>query len=196
MTFIFFPVHQPVPAQKIIHVIRFHTVAEQFIKKMQQLKIPAAAFFSKRLKEISSPAVTRHASPVTRHPSRVTRHPSRVTRHPSHNIRPFPLPLPKTQSMFAIHSVYLKPLEEVDRHLAAHRAFLKNLYEQGITICSGPQVPRTGGFILLNAPGKPEALEIMKNDPYVIHGVAEYSIIEFEVRSFAQGFSEFVQKDQ
>ncbi len=98
--------------------------------------------------------------------------------------------------MFAIHSVYLKPLEEVDRHLAAHRAFLKNLYEQGITICSGPQVPRTGGFILLNAPGKPEALEIMKNDPYVIHGVAEYSIIEFEVRSFAQGFSEFVQKDQ
>ena len=98
--------------------------------------------------------------------------------------------------MFALHSVYLKPLEEVDKYLDAHRAFLKTLYAKGITICSGPKIPRTGGFILMNAANKTKALEIMKNDPYVIHGVAEYSIIEFEVRSFAQGFSEFVQKDQ
>jgi uncharacterized protein YciI len=95
--------------------------------------------------------------------------------------------------MFAIHSVYLKPIEEVDKHLPTHRAFLKNLYDQGITICSGPQVPRTGGFILLNAPGKAAALEIMKNDPYVIHGVAEYSVIEFEVKSFAEGFEKWLK---
>jgi uncharacterized protein YciI len=95
--------------------------------------------------------------------------------------------------MFAIHSVYLKPLEEVDHYLEAHRAFLKNLYAKGITICSGPQIPRTGGFILMNAASKAEALEIMKNDPYVIHGVAIYSVIEFECKSFAEGFREFVR---
>ena len=95
--------------------------------------------------------------------------------------------------MFAIHSVYLKPLNEVDKHLEAHRAFLKTLYDKGITVCSGPQVPRTGGFILMNAASKPEALEIMKMDPYAINGVAEYSVIEFEVRSFAEGFREFVK---
>jgi uncharacterized protein YciI len=94
--------------------------------------------------------------------------------------------------MFAIHSVYLKSIEEVDKYLPAHRAFLKTLYDQGITICSGPQIPRTGGFILMNATGKTEALEIMKHDPYVIHGVAEYSIIEFEVKSFAEGFKPFL----
>jgi uncharacterized protein YciI len=95
--------------------------------------------------------------------------------------------------MFAFHSEYLKPLEVVDQHLEAHRAFLKALYAKGVTICSGPQVPRTGGFILLNAPTREEALQIMENDPYVIHGVARYSVIEFEVRSCAEGFREFVK---
>ena len=94
--------------------------------------------------------------------------------------------------MIALHSVYLKPIEEVDKYLPAHRAFLKTLYEQGITICSGPQIPRTGGFILINAAGKAEALEIIKNDPYVIHGLAAYTMIEFELKSFAAGFEKFV----
>ena len=61
------------------------------------------------------------------------------------------------------------------------------------TVCSGPQIPRTGGFILLDAASKTEALDIMKNDPYVINGVAEYAVIEFEVKSFAEGFREFVK---
>ncbi len=94
--------------------------------------------------------------------------------------------------MFVFHSIYLKPIEEVDKHLEAHRAFLKDLYTKGITICSGPQIPRTGGFIMMNAASKEEALRHMENDPYVIHGVAEYSVIEFEVKSFADGFREFV----
>ncbi len=94
--------------------------------------------------------------------------------------------------MIALHSVYLKPIEEVDIYLPAHRKFLKTLYDQGITICSGPQIPRTGGFILMNAAGKTEALEIMKNDPYVIYGLAEYTMIEFELKSFSAGFEKFV----
>ncbi len=95
--------------------------------------------------------------------------------------------------MFAFHSIYLKPIEEVDLYLPAHRAFLKELYDKGITICSGPQVPRTGGFILMNAASREEALKLMKSDPYVIQGVAEYSLIEFEPRSFAKGFEEFMK---
>jgi uncharacterized protein YciI len=95
-------------------------------------------------------------------------------------------------AMFAFHSKYLKPIEEVDQYLAAHREFLKCYYAEGIIICSGPQIPRAGGFILMNAASKEEALEIMKNDPYVINGVADYSIIEFEPRSFAPGFEQFV----
>ena len=95
--------------------------------------------------------------------------------------------------MFALHSGYLKPIEEVDKYLEAHRSFLKTLYAKGITICSGPQIPRTGGFILMNAASKTEVLEIMKNDPYVINSIAQYSVIEFDVKSFAEGFREFVK---
>ena len=95
--------------------------------------------------------------------------------------------------MFAFHSVYLKPLEVVDQYLEAHRAFLKVLYKKGITICSGPRIPRTGGFILLNAKNLTEAREIMDHDPYVINGVAQYSVIEFECRSCADGFKQFIK---
>ena len=94
--------------------------------------------------------------------------------------------------MFAFHSNYLKPIEEVDQYLEAHREFLKRYYTEGIIICSGPQIPRTGGFILMNAASKEEALEIMKNDPYVINEIAQYSVIEFDVRSFAEGFGQFL----
>ena len=87
--------------------------------------------------------------------------------------------------MFAFHSIYLKPLEEVDTHHAAHRAYLRTLIEQKILVCSGPKIPRTGGFILLNAGSKSEALKIMARDPYVLNGVATYDLIEFELKSCA-----------
>ncbi len=96
--------------------------------------------------------------------------------------------------MFAIHSVYLKPLAEVDKFLEAHRAFLKPFYSRGIIICSGPRIPRTGGFILMNVPNKSEAMDIMKKDPYVINNIAEYSFIEFEPRTFSPGFEKFLQR--
>jgi uncharacterized protein YciI len=101
--------------------------------------------------------------------------------------------LKENQTMFAVHSVYLKPVEGVDKHLDAHRAFVKTLYEKGIAICSGPKIPRTGGFILMRATSKEAAQEIMQSDPYVIHRVARYDVIEFEVRSRAEGFEKFLK---
>ena len=89
--------------------------------------------------------------------------------------------------MFAFHSKYLAPLEEVDKHLDAHRAFIKTLVTKNNLVCSGPKVPRNGGFILLNAANRAEAELIMANDPYVINGMAKYEIIEFELKSCAEG---------
>jgi uncharacterized protein YciI len=99
---------------------------------------------------------------------------------------------PNPATMFAVHSIYLKPIEEVDTCLDAHRAWLKELYAQGITICSGPQIPRNGGFILMNGTSKDDVLRLMKNDPYVIHGMAQYAVIEFEVKSCAPGFRDLI----
>ena len=93
--------------------------------------------------------------------------------------------------MFAFHSTYLVPLPKVDIYLEAHRAFLKTLIGKHL-VCSGPMVPRTGGFILLMAADKEEALRIMSQDPYAIHGVAKYELIEFELKSSANGFRELL----
>lgn len=87
--------------------------------------------------------------------------------------------------MFIFHSVYLKPVAEVDLHLGAHRAWLRTLYESGVAIISGPKIPRTGGVIMLKAGSRTEAEAIMQNDPYVIAGIALYECIEFEAKSFA-----------
>ena len=49
--------------------------------------------------------------------------------------------------MFLIIVDYKKPLEEVERYLAEHRAFLDRYFAQGKLLCTGPQNPRTGGVI-------------------------------------------------
>ena len=50
--------------------------------------------------------------------------------------------------MFIILLTYTKPLDQVDRHLADHKAWVKQGFEDGIFILSGGQRPRTGGALL------------------------------------------------
>jgi uncharacterized protein YciI len=95
--------------------------------------------------------------------------------------------------MFAFHSRYLVPLDEVDRMLETHKAFIRTLIEKKKLICSGPKIPRNGGFILINAADKDEALKIMAGDPYVVHKIAEYELIEFDLRSCAEGLRDLLK---
>lgn len=94
--------------------------------------------------------------------------------------------------MFVILVNYVKPIEEVDRHLAAHRAFLDQHYAAGSLICSGPQNPRTGGVIVSRAATRAEAERVVAQDPFRIHGIAEYTLIEFSPVKFAEGFEKFL----
>lgn len=47
--------------------------------------------------------------------------------------------------MFIVSLTYKRPLSEVDQHLEAHVAYLKQQYGDGHFIASGRKVPRTGG---------------------------------------------------
>mgnify|MGYP002543238919 FL=1 len=64
--------------------------------------------------------------------------------------------------MFLIIVDYKKPLEEVERYLAEHWAFLDRYFAQGKLLCTGPQNPRTGGVIVSKAANRAEA-EAFKN---------------------------------
>lgn len=81
--------------------------------------------------------------------------------------------------MFIIDLKYVVPLEELDRHMAAHVKFLQTHYAKNTFLASGRKVPRTGGIILALAKSKEEVEKIMKEDPFCKLRLAEFSVTEF-----------------
>lgn len=94
--------------------------------------------------------------------------------------------------MFIFILTYQKPLSEVDKFVEAHRAYLDTNYKAGHFVVSGRQEPRVGGVIICRADTKEQALEIMKADPFYIHEVARYDLIEFLPTSYTEGFDKFI----
>jgi uncharacterized protein YciI len=90
--------------------------------------------------------------------------------------------------MFIVSLNYKRPLEEVDSHIDAHVAYLKQEYANGNFIASGRKVPRTGGVILCNIKTRDVLKAVLAKDPFNIAGVADYDIIEFVPSMVAEGF--------
>ncbi len=90
--------------------------------------------------------------------------------------------------MFLLLSRYVKPLDEVDRWLPAHREFLDRQYAAGHFIVSGPMEPRSGGVIVTVDMPRAQIDEILKEDPFAREGVSEYQIIEFTATKRAEAF--------
>ncbi len=95
--------------------------------------------------------------------------------------------------MFIVSLTYIKPLDEVDRHLAAHQDFLHTQYENGTFLASGPMQPRTGGIILARAQSLAQLQAELAHDPFHVHGVASYSITQFTVRAAAPGLEALIE---
>ncbi|NAV73959.1 hypothetical protein FGF91_24210, partial [Salmonella sp. zj-f60] len=48
-------------------------------------------------------------------------------------------------------------------------------------IAAGPMVPRTGGVLVVASRVAKEELEtLLKDDPFHVHGLADYSVTEFK----------------
>lgn len=95
--------------------------------------------------------------------------------------------------MFIINLNYRKAIEEVEKHLNDHVAFLNEQYEKEIFIFSGRKKPRTGGIILANVSNKEEVESIIKKDPFYKYDIAEYEIIEFEISKYDDRFGAFIK---
>ncbi len=85
--------------------------------------------------------------------------------------------------MYAIAIVrYSKPLEEVLKHVDAHRAYLRDLKAKGTLVASGPLEPRYGGALLLRVadaagPAYAALVAVRDGDPFVKAQVAQYEIL-------------------
>lgn len=80
--------------------------------------------------------------------------------------------------MFIISLTYTAPLEQLDVHLADHRAWLEQSIADGWMLLAGRREPRTGGILLARGE-REEIARLAATDPFVINGVATFELIEF-----------------
>ncbi|TLD81129.1 GTP cyclohydrolase [Helicobacter sp. MIT 11-5569] len=83
------------------------------------------------------------------------------------------------QNLFVVLVTYTKPLNEIEKILPEHRAFLSKGYTNGHLLASGPQNPKVGGIIIGKFDSKESAETFFKNDPYAKNNAATYQILEF-----------------
>jgi len=88
--------------------------------------------------------------------------------------------------MFVVNLTYIKPLEEIGRHLEAHREFLVRQYADGVFLASGPKNPRDGGVILASGKVSRSELDTILNlDPFRQYELATYDVTEFTPAKYA-----------
>ena len=81
--------------------------------------------------------------------------------------------------MFVIELVYLVDLAQIDAAMKAHMAFVRAQYAAGTFVMSGRKVPRDGGIILATGDDKAAIEAIVRADPFVAQGLADFRIIQF-----------------
>jgi uncharacterized protein YciI len=81
--------------------------------------------------------------------------------------------------MFIIELTYKADLAQIDAHMKAHVAFLKQHYASGHFLVSGRKIPRDGGIIVAVGRDRQEIETIAAQDPFYTRGLADFRIIEF-----------------
>lgn len=95
--------------------------------------------------------------------------------------------------MFIISLTYKVAIENVEHHIQEHNSFLRKYYNSGLFIASGRKEPRAGGIIICNASSKNEVEQIITEDPFYIHQIANYDIIEFIPTKYNENFKIFIE---
>jgi uncharacterized protein YciI len=96
--------------------------------------------------------------------------------------------------MFVIELIYKADLADIDAHMTAHVAFLKKYYAAGNFLVSGRKIPRDGGVILAVGKSREEIEAIAAEDPFHVHGLADFRIIEFRASQHANDIQKRIEK--
>lgn len=97
------------------------------------------------------------------------------------------------KNIFVVILRYIVPIEEIDLHRPAHLAFLDNLYAQGVFITSGTQQPRSGGIMIAKADNRAALKQLLNDDPFFQHNLAEYQIFEFTPTRYSEQFKTILE---
>lgn len=88
--------------------------------------------------------------------------------------------------MYILELTYVKALEEVDRHLEAHKTYLDKYYSSGNFLVSGRKVPRTGGVIIAQFANEGEVQRAIAEDPFTVYGIATYKVTQMQPTNSAE----------
>jgi uncharacterized protein YciI len=97
--------------------------------------------------------------------------------------------------MFVIELVYKADLAEIDAHMTAHVAFLNRYYKAGNFLVSGRKIPRDGGIILATGKTREQIEAIVREDPFHVHGLADFRIIQFRASQRAADIQQRLEDD-
>ena len=81
--------------------------------------------------------------------------------------------------MFVVELTYKVDLAKIDAAMKAHVAFLQKQYAAGHFLVSGRKIPRDGGIILAAGKTRRQIEDIIREDPFYEHGLADFRVVEF-----------------
>jgi uncharacterized protein YciI len=91
-----------------------------------------------------------------------------------------------------IRLTYQASIEELDRLMPDHAAWLQKCIEEGVLIVAGRQVPRVGGVLIFRG-HRDEVAALAATDPFVVNGAATLEAVEFVARFASDGFAALIQ---
>jgi len=89
--------------------------------------------------------------------------------------------------VFVLLGRYVKPVDEVEQHLDAHREWVRDNAQAGRIVAAGREVPLQGGILIATGVTRDEVDAMIAADPYITEGVAEYDVREYEMVMAADG---------
>jgi uncharacterized protein YciI len=87
-------------------------------------------------------------------------------------------------------------LARIDAHMTPHVQFLTKHYASGHFVVSGRKIPRDGGIIVAVANSREELETIVRADPFVARGLADFRIIEFRASQRADDVNALIQAER
>ena len=96
--------------------------------------------------------------------------------------------------MFVIELLYKAPLAQIDANMAAHVAFLNRYYAAGNFLVSGRKIPRDGGIIIAVGSSRDAIEAIVREDPFVARGLADFRVIEFRASQRASDIQKRIEE--
>lgn len=87
--------------------------------------------------------------------------------------------------MFLLLARYTKPIEEVDRLLEEHKAWIGRNSDR--ILLTAREEPLIGGLILARGADLEEIWAMIREDPFHVAGVSEYEVREYRPARTAPG---------